>query len=190
MSSASDQWRGLTPTKLARRERIVDAAERTFARIGLKAATMESIAEAAGVSKATLYAYFPDKFTVYVTVAERLAEQMIVEARTALVGPGSCTDRIARALIVKHGLAFELVVASPNAAELLATKHNLVGETFARIDTEIEQTIAQLLADRGERDAAAIARTVFNASIGIGERATNRLELESDIRRLVERLCG
>lgn len=43
------------------REAIASAAERLFSRLGIEAATMDSIAKEAGYSKATLYVYFVNK---------------------------------------------------------------------------------------------------------------------------------
>jgi AcrR family transcriptional regulator len=45
--------------------RILDAAEETFSRVGLQRATMSTIAEAAGLSAATLYHYFENKDALY-----------------------------------------------------------------------------------------------------------------------------
>jgi TetR/AcrR family transcriptional regulator, repressor for uid operon len=44
-----------------RRERIVEAAERAFVRNGFHAATMQHVAEEAGMSPGNLYRYFPSK---------------------------------------------------------------------------------------------------------------------------------
>ena len=55
--------RGRPPslTEDMRRDRILQAAERVFTTIGYGATTMEEIAQAAGMSKKTLYGVFPDK---------------------------------------------------------------------------------------------------------------------------------
>jgi TetR/AcrR family transcriptional repressor of uid operon len=44
-----------------RRERIVEAAERAFVRHGFHAATMQHVADEAGMSAGNLYRYFPSK---------------------------------------------------------------------------------------------------------------------------------
>ncbi|MGE3845842.1 MAG: TetR/AcrR family transcriptional regulator, partial [Gammaproteobacteria bacterium] len=49
----------------ARRERLVVAAETLFSRHGLRAVTMAAIAAEAGLAKATVYAYFPDKEALF-----------------------------------------------------------------------------------------------------------------------------
>ena len=45
----------------SRRERIIEAAERAFVRHGFHAATMQHVAEEAGMSAGNLYRYFPSK---------------------------------------------------------------------------------------------------------------------------------
>ena len=59
----------LTPVRAARRARLVASAQAVFLRAGLKGATMEAIAQEAGVSKVTLYGYFCDKGAAFHAVA-------------------------------------------------------------------------------------------------------------------------
>jgi TetR/AcrR family transcriptional regulator len=54
-----------------RRSDIVDAAEEVFARVGFEAATMESVARQARLSRALLYVYFKDKSDLHFAISER-----------------------------------------------------------------------------------------------------------------------
>ncbi len=60
---------------------VIDGARLVFVKMGYERASMDEIAREAGVSKATLYSYFPDKrqlFTeVYRTEILRLADQAV-----------------------------------------------------------------------------------------------------------------
>jgi len=49
---------------------VLDGARDIFLRDGFEAASVDEIARAAGVSKATLYAYFPDKRLLFMEVAK------------------------------------------------------------------------------------------------------------------------
>ncbi len=49
-------------------KRILEAAERVFARVGYGAATMEEMAREAGMSKRTLYAFYADKRELFTAV--------------------------------------------------------------------------------------------------------------------------
>ena len=53
-----------TPT----RERLLDVAEKEFARYGYAGAHLQSIGEQVGVQKTALYYYFPSKSALYTAV--------------------------------------------------------------------------------------------------------------------------
>ena len=52
----------------ARKNAILEAAKTVFFQKGLHAATMDQIAEAAELSKGTLYLYFPNKEELYISI--------------------------------------------------------------------------------------------------------------------------
>jgi AcrR family transcriptional regulator len=82
--SPTPRWRR-QPEK--RPTQILDAALQVFADKGLEGARMEDIAEAAGLSKATIYLYFPSKVEVF--------REMILNALDGLVRVSLETDRTA-----------------------------------------------------------------------------------------------
>lgn len=51
-------------------DQVLDGARSVFMRDGFEGASVDDIARAAGVSKATLYAYFPDKRLLFMEVAK------------------------------------------------------------------------------------------------------------------------
>jgi len=74
--------------KINCRERILKASRRLFASKGYEETMMEDIAQRAGVSKATVYNYFPNKESLLIgTVDEVVGE---VEAMVADASPESC----------------------------------------------------------------------------------------------------
>ena len=67
---------------------ILDAARKVFARRGFGGATVDEIAEAAGVAKGTLYLYFPSKREIYLKVLKRGLALLIEEtARNVTAAP-------------------------------------------------------------------------------------------------------
>src|SRR5689334_472794 len=56
----------------AKREQILEGAQRVFLRDGFAAASTDMLAKEAGVSKRTLYAYYPGKEELFVDVVRRL----------------------------------------------------------------------------------------------------------------------
>jgi AcrR family transcriptional regulator len=69
----------LTPRARARRERIHQAAQTLFMQQGFEATSMEAIAEAAAVSKPTLYRYYQSKEALFIAVLEHLALHQLSE---------------------------------------------------------------------------------------------------------------
>ena len=58
----------------ARREQIVEAATRVFAKKGFRRATTREVARAAGVSEGTIYNYFEDKDALLLAILDRFNE--------------------------------------------------------------------------------------------------------------------
>jgi AcrR family transcriptional regulator len=79
-----------------RRERIREAAAGIFARYGVNKATMEDIAEAAGISRATLYNYYKDKEHLFTDTVRSLMDLFFAEMRTAQSGSGTASERLER----------------------------------------------------------------------------------------------
>jgi AcrR family transcriptional regulator len=174
---------GLSPLKLARRDRLLDVAERLFVTRGFRATTIEGLAEAAGLSKVTIYGYFADKEAVFEAVATRLAGRLRALVLAALEENGPLADRVAGALIAKHGLIFDLVRASPFAAELMSRQGELP-PIFAHLDATLIDALAGALGDPD------LAMLLFHAAMGIANGAATRTEMEQRVRRLVVRILS
>lgn len=69
-------------------DQVLDGARRVFMRDGFERASVDDIAREAGVSKATLYAYFPDKRLLFMEIASsecrRHANQEMLQIDDAL----------------------------------------------------------------------------------------------------------
>jgi len=62
-------------------DQVVEGAREVFLRDGFEGASVDDIARVAGVSKATLYSYFPDKRLLFMEVATRQCKE---QARTSI----------------------------------------------------------------------------------------------------------
>lgn len=184
--------RPLSPLKAARWQKILDAAQGLFVTQGFRGTTMEAIAAAAGMSKATVYGYARDKDAVFAAVADRLADRLQATADQALASDGPPAARIEAALIAKHRIVHDLVRRSPFAADLFAEKDRTSHARFAELDRAIEAAIARLLRDDGRdaRDGGRLAALLFNASQGIANGCADFADVEHDIRRLVRALVA
>jgi AcrR family transcriptional regulator len=78
--------------KIRQREAIVDAAIRLFDERGIDATTMEDIAQAVEVSRATVFNYFPYKEAILVEIGARLVADIAQQAATRR--PASVRDAL------------------------------------------------------------------------------------------------
>ncbi len=85
-------------------DQVLDGARRVFMADGFEGASVDDIAKAAGVSKATLYSYFPDKRLLFVEVARH---ECIRQSQTAVDNIDVCdTPREVLGQVGRHFLRF------------------------------------------------------------------------------------
>ncbi|MBK8593842.1 MAG: TetR/AcrR family transcriptional regulator [Sandaracinaceae bacterium] len=99
---------------LSTRERILDAAEDTFAQVGYEAASLSAIADRVGIRTPSLYKHFPSKQDMYTAVLERLLLPHTEAMNALLVRPTDHAEAT-RNLAAVVGLYF----ARPNLARLV-----------------------------------------------------------------------
>jgi len=180
----------LSPVRAARREKLLDAAEELFVAQGFRATAIEAIAEAAGMSKVTVYGYFRDKDAVFVAVAQRLAARMEAAVRAALAGTSSYPGNIADALAAKHLIVLERVQGSPFAGELFQAKAAHVAQRFAALDAAILALLTTAFREAGRDSewATSTASLLFGAANGVAGRARDADTLTKQLHRLVHAL--
>jgi AcrR family transcriptional regulator len=176
----------LSSVKQQRQSKILDAAQLLFTRLGYRGATIEGIAEAAGMSKVTVYGYFSDKDEIFRAVGSRIALNMRQAVSEQLNGPGPVEDRVYSALAAKHRMVFDIVRGSPFSAELFQMNALLMKDIFRTADDEIIKDIARTIGSSGkDADSARRAKMLFDASHGIANGAASAEEAGRDIRLLV-----
>lgn len=97
-----------------KRARILDAAERIFARSGFFAAKVADVAKEAGVADGTIYLYFKSKDDLLISLFERRMQQLNEALRAATDGKPPLEQL--RALVRTY---LRLVHDEPAAAEVL-----------------------------------------------------------------------
>ena len=98
-----------------KRERILTAAERIFARRGFFAAKVSDVAKEAGVADGTIYLYFKSKDDLLISLFERRMQQVNELLRAAVAGIKSPRDQLVK--LIKTYL--QLVHDEPTAVEVL-----------------------------------------------------------------------
>ena len=122
-------------SKRARRHQLLDVAAGLLAEGGMRAATMERVAEAAGVSKALPYAHFANAEDLLVALYRRSSVELGESVWAALeaAGPG---DDLAEVWVRSHfhcgarqGVVFAALITPGSAVPSKADRSN-TGEAF------------------------------------------------------------
>ncbi|MGW0554873.1 TetR/AcrR family transcriptional regulator [Streptomyces sp. NPDC002926] len=113
--------------RAVRERQMMDAAVRTFGQRGYRAASMDEIAELAGVSKPLVYLYLNSKEDLFTACIRREAEALIVAVRAG-AEPGLAADRQ-----LWSGLAafFTHTAENPDGWAILHRQARTHGEPFA-----------------------------------------------------------
>ena len=173
-----------------REQRVLAAARRLGLSHGLRAVTMEAIAREAGIAKPTLYKHFASKDDVFAGVMEALIAEMTAGFDAALAADGPVIDRVADALVAKHGAAFRLLEGSPHAGELYGAHDHLAGVQFKALETLIRERLTDVLSVEGMTNAEVMVPLLMAAVHGIAMTATTLDDLRWGIEMAAHRLLG
>lgn len=137
-------------TQHARRERILDAAERCFAQAGFHRTTMQDICKEAGISPGALYVYFASKEDLIAGITER--DRTKLAERLAPL-PDAPDLMAALAALGEH-----YAMEEPHYKRVLcveigceATRNPAVGEIYRTVDADCRQSFEQLF-DKAQKD--------------------------------------
>jgi TetR/AcrR family fatty acid metabolism transcriptional regulator len=99
--STADKRKGTAPDK---RDRILKAAIKVFAKNGFYATRVSEIAKAAGVADGTIYLYFKNKDDVLITIFEDGINRLLVILREVAESDEPFENRITRIVELQLGL--------------------------------------------------------------------------------------
>lgn len=154
----------------AKREAILDAAQRLFLDEGYAATSMDAVAAKAGVSKATIYAHFEGKDQLFAAIMHRRCEASFVfappdESFDAARILATYAERLLTLLMTPDALAlYRVVVAESARTPELAQAFYDTGPTRGK--TTIAASVARLQA-RGELVADIEPLVVADQLIGM-----------------------
>lgn len=166
----------MTETKTAQ---ILDASLAVFCRYGYSKTTMHDIARAAGVSRATLYLYFPNKDELFRAGSARAHAEVLARVEAALDSESGTFDRIDAAMRAYLNGLMEEISASPHGAELFDAGRDLTGQISRETQERLLDRLSSTL-DAGARDGeldlsrasvtpAELASVILAAAVGIKE---------------------
>ncbi|MCX3061485.1 TetR/AcrR family transcriptional regulator [Streptomyces beihaiensis] len=170
-----------------REQQIIDVAVRVFAQRGYHAASVDEIAELAGISKPMVYLYLDSKEGLFLACLRREAARLVAAFQEAARGAGAAPD-----LRLHAGLAafFAFVAAYRDSWVVL---HRQASEPSERIAAAVADTrravmaeVAGLVKDgiddvtggegRGARLGAEDADFVAHALVGAADSLTDWME--------------
>lgn len=164
--------------------RILDGAEAEIAEQGVAATTMAAIAARAGCSRATVYAYFPNRHELRLAVADRAAVRIADDVAAATADITDPERRLVEAVLASVAA---VRATPPLAAWLTPAEVGYVHELSRRSDVidAIASAFAGALDGDGEPDLLAqwIIRVVVSLLTMPGRD-------ENEERALVERFVG
>jgi TetR/AcrR family transcriptional regulator, fatty acid metabolism regulator protein len=98
-----------------KRQQIIDAAVRVFARTGYYNSRVSDIAREAGIASGTIYLYFETKDEILVTLFREAMAQWVRHARREIAGEPDAVAKIRR-LVALH---FSVLEGNPDLAEVV-----------------------------------------------------------------------
>ncbi len=168
----------------ARRAQLLDVALEVFVEQGYHAASMDEIAERAGVSKPVLYQHFPGKLELYTALVTSAVDTVIEGVREALASTQDNSERVQATMrlwydsVASQEKAFRLVFESD------LTSDPAVRELVDRVTSESAAAIAEVIVeDTGLSRAAAellAAGLVGMGHVGARVWLSGRSELSLD----------
>lgn len=146
--------------RTARRAQLLDVALEVFVDQGYHAASMDEIAERAGVSKPVLYQHFPGKLDLYTALVSSAVDTVIEGVREALASTQDNSERVQATMrlwydcVADQEKAFRLVFESdltsdPAVSDLVARVTSDSAAAIAEViveDTGLSKSAAELLA--------------------------------------------
>ncbi|ALX04264.1 MULTISPECIES: TetR/AcrR family transcriptional regulator [Aeromicrobium] len=144
----------------ARRAQLLEVALEVFVEQGYHAASMDEIAERAGVSKPVVYQHFPGKLDLYLALLESSCDEVVDDIKRALASTQDNRHRVEATMqlwyqyVADQGAAFRLVFESDltNDPDVREQVDRVVRESALAIaevireDTGLPQDAAYLLA--------------------------------------------
>jgi TetR/AcrR family fatty acid metabolism transcriptional regulator len=166
--------RGARLVRGDKRERILDAAVRVFARKGFYATRVSEVAQAAGVADGTIYLYFRSKDALLVSLFEDRVERLLTFLETDLPQAASAGDRLRRIIEVQLGLLEGERDLAEVVTVILRQSTKLMKEYAAPKFSAYLAAIAQVVEDgqtsgelRKDVSPHLAARAIFGALDGI-----------------------
>jgi TetR/AcrR family fatty acid metabolism transcriptional regulator len=157
-----------------KRQRILDAAVRVFAKKGFYATRVSEVAKAAGVADGTIYLYFKSKEELLVSLFEDRVERLLAFLQTELPATAGASAKLRRIIELQLGLLEGERDLAEVVTVILRQSTKLMKEYAAPKFTAYLDAIARVVAEgqasgelRSDVSPHLAARAIFGALDGI-----------------------
>lgn len=169
--------------RAAREQQILDVAGQAFARGDFHTASMDEIAELAGISKPMLYSYFGSKEGLYVAYIRRTGRELVARINGAVAPDDQPASRLrARiaeflAFVEEHRDGWVVLFREASASRPLADE---VAELRGQLTAAIRRMLER---DGSPQPPAPAADAIAHAIVGAGESLANWWLKHPEVRR-------
>lgn len=166
MSNALRTPNGRLP-RTARRAQLLGVALDVFAESGYHAASMDDIADRAGVSKPVLYQHFPSKLELYLALLETSVDTVIDGVRSALASTHDNRRRVEATMELWYDYVADRRAAFRLVFEADLTSDPRVRSLVERVTEESAAAVAAVIREDTNLPAAA-SHLLAAGLVGIG----------------------
>lgn len=147
------------------RDRILEAAFEDVSERGLSGSRVERVAERAGVSRQTVYRYFPSRDDLRTALLLREEERLLEAVRAAVAAAGTLEEAIEESL----GTALRIAREHPLLQRLLRLEPETVLPYLTTRSGPIldraREVVTELLRDRAPRASGAVVAAAADAAV-------------------------
>jgi TetR/AcrR family fatty acid metabolism transcriptional regulator len=169
--SAANKRKGAAPDK---RDRILNAAIKVFAKNGFYATRVSEIAKAAGVADGTIYLYFKNKDDVLISIFEDGIRRLLTILREVAASDDPVEQRITRIIELQLGLLEDQRDLAEVITVNLRQSSRLLKQYGAPLFMEYIEVLAGVVDEgqkqgtfRSDLNSRVVARALFGALDGI-----------------------
>ncbi len=173
-------------------QKVIEAAKQVFVRYGYRRVTMADIAEAAHLSRPSLYLVFPSKEELLIAVTTQVFAALLNEIREGLDRFETPKEKLAFAFDIWTVRGFEIVQASPDAKDLLESSYEFAAEATNKAAADFVAIVVEILESLMRKQTKVdlsplqVALILTNAMPGFKAAAKNTDQL----RKLIAGLIG
>lgn len=174
-----------------RGDEILAAAQNEFLLHGYKRTSIDTIAQAAGVAKGTVYLYFKSKEEVFRAVSQTLIDFFVRAAKEASEGDGTPAERLANVLFAKLGTVYGLAGDSAHGRELIESSNTISADLYRDGDERFIDVVEALLREQKKlsRPARQAAWMVFRAAQGQADTQRRATVTPTELRKRLGELA-